>query len=58
MLTERVLSQAVRTMNGHYLNLKPLDAAHQILPAPKPGMRYMLYMTIPFCERPVPLLLF
>ena len=54
MLTERVLSQAVRTMNGHYLNLKPLDAAQQILPAPKPGKRYMLYMHIPFCERLCP----
>lgn len=54
MLTERVLSQAVRTMNGHYLNLKPLDEAHQTLPAPKPGKRYMLYMHIPFCERLCP----
>ncbi len=54
MLTERILSQAVRTMNGHYLNLKPIDAASATLPAPKPGKRYMLYMHIPFCERLCP----
>ena len=54
MLTERVLSQAVRTMNGHYLNLKPIDAAHATLPVPKPDKRYMLYMHIPFCERLCP----
>ena len=50
MLTERILSQAVRTMNGHYLNLEPVDADTATLPAPKPGKRYMLYIHIPFCE--------
>lgn len=54
MLTERVLTQAMRMMNGHYLNLKPLDESQWTLPAPKPGKRYMLYMHIPFCERLCP----
>lgn len=54
MLTERVLTQAMRMMNGHYLDLKPLDENQWTLPAPKPGKRYMLYMHIPFCERLCP----
>lgn len=54
MLTERVLSQAMRTMNGHYLNLEPLGPSQWTLPVPAPGKRYMLYMHIPFCERLCP----
>lgn len=54
MLSERVLSRAVRTMNGHYLKLEPLPEGQTRLPAPKPGMRYMLYMHVPFCERLCP----
>jgi len=54
MLSERILSQAVRTMNGHYLNLKPLPEGTTHLPGPKPGMRYMLYLHVPFCERLCP----
>lgn len=54
MLTERVLSQAMRTMNGRYLDLKPVGEDQSFLPGPKPGKRYMLYMHIPFCERLCP----
>ncbi len=54
MLTERILSQAVRTMNGHYLDLQPLSDCEATLPGPKPGKKYMLYMHIPFCERLCP----
>jgi coproporphyrinogen III oxidase-like Fe-S oxidoreductase len=54
MFTERILSQAVRIMNGHYLDLKPLDDSCPRLPGPKPGKRYMLYLHIPFCERLCP----
>ena len=54
MLSERILSQAVRTMNGHYLNLKPLPEGTTHLPGPQPGKRYMLYMHVPFCERLCP----
>lgn len=54
MLTERVLSQAMRVMNGHYLNLQALPEGEWTLPAPEPGKRYMLYMHIPFCERLCP----
>ena len=53
MLTERVLTQAMRIMNGHYLDLRPLDS-NESLPGPMPGKRYMLYMHIPFCERLCP----
>lgn len=54
MLTERILSQAVRTMNGHYLDLQPLSECEATLPGPKPGKKYMLYIHIPFCERLCP----
>ncbi len=52
MLSERLLSRAVRTMNGHYLDLQTPDST--MLPAPEPGKAYMLYMHIPFCERLCP----
>lgn len=54
MLTERLLSQVMRVMNSHYLDLQTLDESEWTLPAPKPGKRYMLYMHIPFCERLCP----
>lgn len=54
MLTERLLSQVMRMMNSHYLDLKTLDAGEWTLPAPEPDRRYMLYMHIPFCERLCP----
>ena len=52
MLSERLLTAAVRTCTNRYLNLKPTDETR--LPAPEPGQRYMLYMHVPFCERLCP----
>ena len=51
MLAERMLSGVVRAMNSSYLNMKPASGK---LPGPKPGMRYMLYAHVPFCERLCP----
>ena len=47
MIAERLLSLAVRTMNGHYLNMKPWQESR--LPAPDKGKVYMLYAHVPFC---------
>ncbi len=52
MLAERLLSKVVRSMNKHYLDLKPVE--ERKLPAPKADTPYMLYMHIPFCERLCP----
>ena len=57
MLSERILSNAVRVMNGRYLDLEPVDSDDPeatSLPAPQPGRAYMLYMHVPFCERLCP----
>ena len=54
MLSERVLSQAVHTLSNRYLRLEPVPQDQTMLPGPKPGQRYMLYMHIPFCERLCP----
>lgn len=48
MLSERLLSTVVRTMNGHYLNHKPVE--RHMLPPAQPGKPYMLYAHVPFCE--------
>lgn len=50
MLSECLLSNAVRIMNGHYLNVRPVRGE-----APPPAQSvgsglYMLYAHIPFCE--------
>lgn len=52
MLAERILSKVVRSMNKHYLGLKPIE--NHSLPAPKQNTSYMLYMHVPFCERLCP----
>ena len=52
MLAERILSKVVRSMNKHYLGLKPIE--NHSLPAPKQNTAYMLYMHVPFCERLCP----
>ncbi len=52
MLSERLLTKAVSTFEGSYLQLKPTK--REFLPAPKPGKHYMLYAHIPFCERLCP----
>ncbi|MEE0846055.1 MAG: coproporphyrinogen III oxidase family protein [Eggerthellaceae bacterium] len=52
MLSERLLTKVVRQCTNQYLKLRPTDETH--VPAPEPGMRYMLYMHVPFCERLCP----
>lgn len=52
MLSERLLTMAVRECTKQYLKLEPTDEAH--VPAPEPGKRYMLYAHVPFCERLCP----
>ena len=52
MLSERLLTTAVRECTKNYLKLDPTDGTR--MPAPAPGQRYMLYMHVPFCERLCP----
>ena len=52
MLSERLLTLAVRKSTTGYLTLSPTDEAH--LPQAQPGKRYMLYAHVPFCERLCP----
>lgn len=52
MLSERLLTAAVRTVANRYLVLQPTNEGR--MPAPKPHARYQLYMHIPFCERLCP----
>ena len=52
MITERLLSDSVRTMGGGAMNLKPVQI--DSLPGPKPGLHYMLYVHVPFCQRLCP----
>ena len=52
MLSERLLTTAVRECTKNYLKLDPTDETR--MPAPVPGQRYMLYMHVPFCERLCP----
>lgn len=52
MLSERLLSDAVRTMGGRTMDIKPVSIDR--LPGPKPGQKYMLYLHVPFCERLCP----
>ena len=47
MISERILSRAVQTMNGHYLNMKPYR--FDSLPPPDSSRTYMLYAHVPFC---------
>ncbi len=48
MLSERLLSLAVRMCTNHYLRLTPTN--EKTIPEPVLGQRYMLYAHIPFCE--------
>lgn len=52
MLSERMLTAVVRQTTKSYLKLQPTTEA--CVPGPKPGMKYMLYMHVPFCERLCP----
>ena len=52
MLSERLLTPVVRTLNSRYLALEHADLER--LPGPKPGAQYMLYVHVPFCQRLCP----
>jgi coproporphyrinogen III oxidase-like Fe-S oxidoreductase len=46
--SERVLTSFLRVETKRFLNIKP--ARERMLPPPKPGRQYVLYIHIPFCE--------
>jgi menaquinone C8-methyltransferase len=48
MLTERLLSAAVRIGSRHAMQLEPAGEDF-VLPAPRAGRRYLLYVHVPFC---------
>jgi coproporphyrinogen III oxidase-like Fe-S oxidoreductase len=52
MLSERIVTGALRILNRRYLGQEPVDLAG--FPEPAPGKRYTLYMHVPFCERLCP----
>lgn len=52
MLSERLLTRAVRICSARFMNIKPCQVER--IPGPKPGQPYMLYAHIPFCERLCP----
>ena len=52
MLSERMLSTAVRMNSNSQLKLKPAEIS--VMPGPTPGMKYMLYMHVPFCTKLCP----
>lgn len=54
MLAERLLTGVMQTVTGSLLKLEPVAPHEAIMPAPKPGQSYMLYMHVPFCERLCP----
>ena len=52
MLSERLISLAVRETSKNYLKVNPTTDTH--VPGPKPGQKYMLYMHVPFCTKLCP----
>ncbi|NPD30962.1 coproporphyrinogen III oxidase family protein [Eggerthellaceae bacterium zg-1084] len=52
MLSERLLSTAVREASKNYLKLN--RTGDTMVPPPDPHKEYMLYMHVPFCERLCP----
>lgn len=52
MLSERLISLAVRETSKNYLKVNRTTDTH--VPAPKPGQKYMLYMHVPFCQKLCP----
>ncbi len=52
MLSERIVTGALRILNRSYLGQQPADVTQ--LPAPSPGKQYTLYLHVPFCERLCP----
>ncbi|MRS12572.1 MAG: coproporphyrinogen III oxidase family protein [Actinobacteria bacterium] len=52
MLSERIVTGALRILNRRYLGQYPADVTH--LPDPLAGKPYTLYLHVPFCERLCP----
>jgi coproporphyrinogen III oxidase-like Fe-S oxidoreductase len=52
MLSERLITTALRVLNKEYLHTEPIDLGR--LPDPEPGHGYVLYAHVPFCERLCP----
>jgi len=52
MLSERIVTGALRILNQSYLGQEPADVLG--LPDPTPGKAYTLYLHVPFCERLCP----
>ena len=52
MLSERLISLAVRETSKNYLKINRMTDTH--VPGPKPGQKYMLYMHVPFCQKLCP----
>ena len=52
MISERMLTHVIKLMTKRELRMEPVT--EKMMPAPKPGMRYMLYMHVPFCQRLCP----
>ena len=48
MIIDSLFSTSFRVAAQVLLNIEPVEQV--ALPAPKPGMRYMLYSHVPFCE--------
>ena len=49
MLSERIITTALRILNREYLRQAP--CTDRSLPGPHPDARYVLYAHVPFCER-------
>lgn len=52
VISERMLTKVIKTMTKRELKLEPVT--EKMMPAPKPGIHYMLYMHVPFCQRLCP----
>ena len=52
MISERLISLAVRETSKNYLKINPTTDTH--VPGPKPGQKYMLSMHVPFCQKLCP----
>ena len=52
MLSERLISTAVRMVSSGYLKINP--TTDTMVPGPKPGQSYMLYAHVPFCTKLCP----
>lgn len=54
MISERMLTKVIKTMTKLELKMRPVPESERMMPGPKPGYKYMLYMHVPFCQRLCP----